>query len=51
MTNNMKNTMLIGSTIGVSAIATYSMYKRSKNNRKPLNKMLNRISKTAGNMF
>lgn len=47
----MKNTMLIGGTIGIGAIATYSMYKRSKNSKRPLNRARNMISKTTANMF
>ncbi|HHT50961.1 MAG TPA: hypothetical protein GXZ78_05770 [Eubacteriaceae bacterium] len=41
---NVKNAMLIGS-IGIGAIAGYSMFKYVKNSRKPMNRAKNLLSK------
>lgn len=49
MTNNMRN-KIIGTTIGISAIAGYSMYRYNRNARRPFNRAKNMLSKTT-NMF
>lgn len=46
--NNVKNAMIIG-TIGLGAIAGYSMLRHSRNSKKPLNRARNMLSKA--NMF
>jgi hypothetical protein len=46
--SNVKNAMIIG-TIGIGAIAGYSMLRHAKNSRKPLNRAKNMLSKA--NMF
>lgn len=49
MTNNMRN-VIIGTTIGISTIAGYSMYRSNKNAKKPFNRAKSILSKTT-NMF
>ena len=46
--SNVRNAMIIGS-IGIGAIAGYSMLKYAKNSRKPLNRARNMISRS--NLF